>query len=67
MRKLQVSPNAAHASTVAVLAAAAELGAEAIEKCLGTDEVSSHLDNAKLNTQDIQVALVARLANKLGA
>jgi hypothetical protein len=52
---------------VAVLAAAAELGAEAIEKCLGTDEVSSHLDNAKLNTQDIQVALVARLANKLGA
>lgn len=66
MKKQSVSPNAAHASTIAVLAAAVEVGAEAILQSLGTDEASSEVDNQTLSTRDIQVALAARLTKKLG-
>jgi hypothetical protein len=66
MQKQSLSPNAAHAQTLQVLTAAAELGAAAIQQCLGGDGASNEVGGQLLTTQDIQTALLARVAKKLG-
>lgn len=66
MQNPLASPNSAHATTVAVLAAAAELGAEAIRQCMGTDQVSAEINSEFITTEDLQTSLIARLAKKLG-
>ena len=64
MQKL--SSNVAHGQNVAVLVAAAELGAEAIVRSLGNDAAATTLDGEFLTKQDIQSALVGRMAKQLG-
>lgn len=66
MQNQPVSPNVAHAYNAQALAAAIELGAEAIRNCLGTDEVSSTLGGQVFSDSDIRDALTIRLAKKLG-
>lgn len=66
MQKQRLSPNAAHAQNVHVLAAAIELGTAAIAQCLGTDEASNQVGGVQLTPQEIQTALTARLAKNLG-
>lgn len=66
MQEQTLSPNVAHGVNTQVLAAAVELGAEAIRNCLGTDEVSSTLNGQVFTDDDIRSALTARLSKKLG-
>lgn len=67
MSELAVSPNVAHSNNLQVLGASVEVGAEAIARCLGTDEVSNQLEGAELTVAEIQEALAARLSKKLCA
>jgi len=63
---IPLSPNVALANNLEVLTASVELGAEAICRCLGSEEVSSQLDGVEQSPAEIQEALSARLAVKLG-
>lgn len=60
-----LSNNVAHGQNLQILAAAVELGAEAILRNLGTEHSSSTVNGVFLTKQDIQEALAARIAKHL--
>jgi len=65
MNAPSVSPNVAHGNNLQVLTASVEVAAEAIFRCLGSDEVSSQLEGVELTPAELQEAVAARLASKL--
>ncbi|MCY1439386.1 hypothetical protein D9M71_556200 [compost metagenome] len=60
-----LSNNVAHGQSLSILSASVELGAEAIQRILGTEHTSSTLNGVFLTKQDIQEALAARIAKQL--
>jgi len=60
-----LSNNVAHAQNLQLLAAAVDLGTEAILRILGTEHTSSTINGVFLTKQDIQEALAARIAKHL--
>lgn len=60
------SSNVAHAQNLAVLAAVAELGGEAIIRNLGNDHAASTLEGEHLTKEDIQAALIGRFLKYTG-
>lgn len=67
MAKQTLSPNIAAVDNLAVLAAALELGAAALQRVLGGDEAANQVQGATLSTQDIQEMLASRIAKAVGA
>jgi hypothetical protein len=59
------SNNVVYGQNLAVLTAAAELGAEALVRTLGGDEAANTLEGENLTIADIKSALVARMLKYL--
>lgn len=59
------SNNVVHEQNLQILSAMVELGAEAIQRILGTEETASTLNGVFLTKQDIQEALASRIAKQL--
>lgn len=61
------SPNTVYAENLAVLAGALALGEQALQKVMGGEEISTHLQGEPQNTRDIQELLASRMGKALGA
>lgn len=61
------SPNTAYAENLAVLSGALALGEQALQKVMGGEEISTHLQGEEQNTRDVQELLASRMAKALGA
>lgn len=59
------SNNVVHSQNVAVLTAAAELGAEALLRSLGNETSATTLEGEFLTKEDIQAAIIARMTRYL--
>lgn len=60
------SNNVIHGQNLAVLAAAVELGTEALLRSLGGDTSATTFEGEFITKEDIQAALVARINKFLG-
>ncbi|BEG72456.1 hypothetical protein [Pseudomonas phage PA1C] len=60
------SNNVVLSQNIAVLTAAAELGAEALLRSIGGDTSAATLEGEYLTKEDIQAAIVARMCKFLG-
>jgi UDP-N-acetylmuramyl pentapeptide synthase len=61
-----LSNNVAHSQNLAVLAALAELGGEAVIRLLGNDSSSATIDGVYITEEDAKEILVSRIAKQLG-
>lgn len=59
------SNNVVYSQNLAVLTAAAELGAEAIARSVGSNEAANTLEGERVTMSDIKSALVARMLKHL--
>ncbi|MOA07784.1 hypothetical protein D3C78_1275020 [compost metagenome] len=60
------SNNVVHSQNLAVLTAAAELGAEAVLRSLGGENAAATLEGEYLTKEDIQAAIIGRMCKYLG-